>query len=136
MNVDYNKEGHPVLYLCSSLSVVHREVKSLPGRSLWVQRFRLPPGLRLLDATCLPNDLFAAAVFWLIESHRNPSAEEYPRLGARIAELIAERLHYDGMVVPGVWGKPGDHYSNVIIFRPGDRWKGYIEPGSAPERAP
>jgi hypothetical protein len=130
----YNDAGHPVLYLCSSPSGVVRELgPSRPGWSVWFQRFRLPSELKILDARRLSDDSFASAVFWVIESSRNRSEGDPPRLGTRVAELIA--LRYDGMVVPGVRGEPGDLYSNAIIFRPGDRWKGYVEPGSTPERS-
>jgi hypothetical protein len=133
----YNKPGQPALYLCSSLSGVSRELDHLQrqGKSLWTQRFRLPLKLKILDARSLPGDSFASAVFWVIESSRDRSTGEPPKLGARVAELIALR-GYDVMVVPGVRGEPGDLYSNVIIFRPGDdRWKSFIEQDSTPIRS-
>jgi RES domain len=130
----YNKEGHPVLYLCSSPSGGVRELGPPgPGEPLWFQRFRLPSELKILDVRRLSDDSFASAVFWAIESSRDRSAGDPPRLGARITELIA--LRYDGMLVPGVRGEPGAPYSNVVIFGPGGQWKSYIEPGSTPERS-
>ena len=79
----YNYQGEPLLYLCSSLTGVTKELGAASaGFSLWVQRFHIPAALKILDATRFSQESFAASVFWVIESHRDRSIDNPPRLGA------------------------------------------------------
>jgi hypothetical protein len=127
----YNADGVPALYLCSSVYGVMRELGLPPGgRKVWVQRFRVPPEYRIADARELAIDSLAAAVFWLIESGRD-LASLPPLLGQRLGQIIAAK--FDGLVVPGVRGEPNELYSNVVIFKPGDRWLRLVDESSQPE---
>ncbi len=129
----YNAEGVPALYLCSSVDGVVRELGSPPrGCKLWIQRFRLIPELRMADARELGIDSLAAAVFWLIESGRDPSSAP-PLLGQRVGQIIG--AEFDGLLVPGVRGQPNVLYWNVVVFRPGDRWLRLVDESAQPEEA-
>ena len=126
----YNSEGFSVLYLCSSMNGVIRELETArrSRRKLWVQQFHLLPALRMADARELGIESFAAAVFWLIESGRDRSAP--PRLGERVGQLIA--AEYDGLIVPGVRGGPRELYWNAVIFRPHDCWLQLVDRNAQP----
>jgi RES domain len=129
----YNTEGIPVLYLCSSVSGVVRELGTpLPGCKLWIQRFQILPELRMADARELAIDPLAAAVFWLIESGRDHSLSP-PRLGERVGQLIG--AEYDGLIVPGVRAEPNELYWNAVFFRPDDRWLQLVDRSAQPEEA-
>jgi hypothetical protein len=129
----YNTEGIPVLYLCSSVCGVVRELGTPPlGCKLWIQRFQILPELRMADARELAIDSLAAAVFWLIESGRDRSLSP-PRLGERVGQLIG--AEYDGLIVPGVRGEPNELYWNAVIFRPDDRWLQLVDRSAQPEEA-
>ena len=125
----YNKKGHPVLYLCTSIDGVLQELEGSRrlASKLWTLRFRLPAELRLLDARPFSEYSFLEAVFWVIESDR---FGRKPRLGARVAELVGR--HFDGMLVPGVRADKGPRYSNVVIFRPGRNWRLLVEESAKP----
>ena len=128
----YNAEGVPVLYLCSSVSGVVRELGPPPsGYTLWVQRFKIPAGLRIADARRLAIDSLAAAVFWLIESGRERLSP--PRLGQRVGHLIG--AVFDGLIVPGVRREPDQLYCNTVVFHPGDRWLEFVDERYQPESA-
>jgi hypothetical protein len=129
----YNAAGVPVLYLCSSVNGVARELGPPPsGHSLWVQRFRMPAEFRLADARRLAIDSLSAAVFWLIESGRDRSSPP-PLLGQRVGQVIGAA--FDGLIVPGVRGAPDELYYNVVVFHPGERWVPLIDGRYAPENA-
>jgi hypothetical protein len=129
----YNTEGVPVLYLCSSVNGVVRELgTSPPGCKLWIQRFQILPELRIADARELAIDSLAAAVFWLIESGRDRSLSP-PRLGERVGQLIG--AEYDGLIAPGVRGEPNELYWNAVIFHPDDRWLQLVDKSAQPEEA-
>jgi hypothetical protein len=119
----YNARGTPVLYLADSVEGVEVEVPERDARRRWVQRFRLPPDLMILDARGLPHDSFSAGVFWAMESHRAAFPDSW--LGVRIAELLRER--FDGLWVPGVRGTDERRYGNVVVFAPGENWKSWVD---------
>lgn len=92
----YNREGVQVLYLCSSVNGVMRELGLPPaGQKLWIQRFRFLPHLQLADGRELPMNSLAAAIFWLIESGRD-RASQPPRLGERVGQILSSK--YDGLI--------------------------------------
>jgi len=128
----YNAQGEPALYLCSSCDGVKREIGEIvEGKQLWIQEFRIPPETRLADARSLPRDSLAAAVLWLIESARDRAIR--PQLGVRIVQIVGS--HYDGIIVPGVRGDPDALYSNLVLFRPADRWRSFVNASAPPENA-
>jgi hypothetical protein len=129
----YNAQGISVLYLCSSEFGVVQEVGRPPaGRSLWIQRFTALGSLAFFDARTLSDDSFAAGVFWVIEQQRDRTKGPSP-LGARVGEIVGET--FDGMIVPGVRGDT-QLYSNIILFRPQDRWRTLVDLGSSPRLVP
>lgn len=124
----YNDVGVPALYLCSSTGGVKLELADRRGKRLWMLSFRLPACLRLACARQLPVDSLAAALFWLIESARDPDAR--PRLGHRVGALLAR--DFDGLLVPGVRGEL-EQYWNAVLFRPVDRWSQWVAEDAEPE---
>ncbi|MBK8058533.1 MAG: RES family NAD+ phosphorylase [Gemmatimonadetes bacterium] len=128
----YNAPGSPRLYLSSSITGVIGELSPAPdGTHLWVQRFRPPQSLQLLDAGEFAENSFAAAAFWRVESRRDRE-QGYARLGERIATLVATR--FDGMIVPGVRSTEGAYF-NVILFTAEHLWHDLLDRTLAPQRA-
>lgn len=128
----YNEAGNPVLYLADSVQGVELEVPVHDSRERWVQRFRLPPDLLVLDARSLPEDSFSAGVFWAMESHRTDFPEGW--LGVRIAELLRE--HFDGLWVPGVRGTDERRYGNLVVFEPSAGWRSWVDRKEPPWLVP
>jgi hypothetical protein len=130
----YNLKGSPVLYLCDDPKGVREEVASLPGEDLWVQQFRLPSKISLVDTRFLSRDSFANAVFFAIENALDDPA---PALGARVAGLVTAKFHEsEGMIVRGVRAKGEFQYANVVIFRPEKRWTDWLDSTVRPQLYP
>lgn len=124
----YNKAGESVLYLTDSEDGVHRELSGTP----YVQAYHLPLStIRIADFRVWPADSFVTAVFSIAEECKveGRGLDTYV-FSQTIAEVVAER--FDGMLIPGVRGMPGAHYSNVVVFRPHPHWPNWIEPGTCP----
>jgi len=128
----YNAPGRPVLYLADSLEGVSREVLCEAHEQRWAQPFRLPGHVRLFDAQALARDVFAAGVFWALESHRSGFPDHW--LGVRVADLLIDR--FDGLLVPGVRGTESVRYRNVVLFSPADRWLPWVDSEEDPRLVP
>lgn len=114
------------------------EAWNLDGTPYIVQ-FDLPiPGLRIADFRDWPSDHLVTAVFGRAEgckvAGRGPDSYEFSQM---VGELVS--AHFDGMILPGVRGAPGAHYSNVVLFCNLDSWgtwtvgcKPRIQSGSHP----
>jgi len=103
-----------------------------PGYKLWIQRFRVLLEFRMADARELAIDSLAAAVFWLVETGRDPESPPL-LLGQRVGQIIAAK--FDGLLVPGVRGEPNELYWNVVVFHPADRWLQLVDESSQAEAA-
>jgi hypothetical protein len=128
----YHVPGSPKLYLCSSLAGVVSEL-TRPGHEhqLWIQRFRSPRLLVLLDAGTFHEHSLAAAAFWRVESQRDRGLA-YARLGPRLAAIASVR--FDGMIVPGV-RSADEPYFNVVLFHPEPVWRDLLDCAICPSRA-
>jgi len=131
----YNRPGERVLYLSDSEEGLLREFSAwhIEGAP-YVQRYRLPlDRLRIADFTIIPNDHFVAAVFSKAEEcnvdGRGPNSYIFSQL---VAELVM--AHFDGMRMPGVRGKRGSWYSNVVVFQPYPNWRDWLEQETTPYR--
>jgi len=131
----YNKENQAVLYLCDSEDGLKRERNNYcsSGNPVYVQRYAIPDGLRIADFTAIPDDHFVTAVFEKAEecnvSGRGPDNYIFSQ---HISAIVSE--HFDGMIVPGVRGEPGAHYSNMILFQPHPDWRKWVDRSSFPYR--
>jgi hypothetical protein len=102
-----------------------------------VQRYVLPlDQLRIADLSSADLSPFVSAVMdfceaWGIEGRVGPASEEFSRLVSR----IVQRAGFDGMKVPGVRGNTSLHYCNVVVFKPGDKWREWSlqDSGFSPE---
>jgi hypothetical protein len=131
----YNTPGEHVLYLSDSEDGVIREFKAQRMKGApYIQRYNLPVDkLCLADLTKIPEDHFVCHVFSKaeecnVEGRGNP--------GYNFSQIIAEfvKVNFDGMRVPGVHGEPGQHYSNIIVFRPFPDWCNWLDPEATPYR--
>lgn len=128
----YNVAGRPVLYLCDSVEGVLREVED-DGRATWIQQFSVnPTDLNLIDTRLSTDSAFANQVFWFAESSDTRIAGGKPTFSQFVAQFMAELC--DGMLVRGVRGEKGLHYSNIVLFRPMDNWQTWLLKGSEPVR--
>jgi hypothetical protein len=128
----YNLPGQPVLYLCDSTDGVLRRIED-DGRATWVQEFAIDSSDLTIVDTRLSADLaFTNQVFWFAESSDSREAKDGPTFSQQIAQLVS--AHFEGMLVRGVRGALGAHYSNVVLFRPLDNWQKWLLPGSCPVR--
>jgi len=131
----YNRPGKRVLYLSDSEEGVLRELSAWLVEGVpYVQRYRLPlDKLNIADFAVIPDDHFVTAAFSKAEEcyvdGRGPSNYIFSQL---LAELVMAQ--FDGMRIPGVRGKPGSWYSNVVIFQPYPNWHDWLEQGSTPYR--
>jgi hypothetical protein len=124
----YNHDAQPVLYLSHSVQGVAREVE--PGPNIWVQSYTLKlDGLRVADFRP-PVETLLNHVFWWTET-----ASEDRGTGFRFSQFVAGRVaeSFDGMIVPGVRGDESTRYDNIVVFRPDDRWRGWLTEGSNPQ---
>lgn len=130
----YHRAGKRALYLTSSEDGSRREMAAWHTGGLpYFIRIDLPlTSLRIADFTDWPSDHFVTAVFEQAElcCLRERGGPEDYTFSQVIGELVS--THFDGMMVPGVRGEPGAHYSNVVLFQRLEEWSKWIATGSGP----
>jgi hypothetical protein len=120
----YNEAGKPALYLCTDSSAVGRE---LPGLSnVWIQQFSVPvETLRIADLRSPEaNDRqLLASLLWFAElaGAEGHCSQDFSRF---VASMISKQ--FDGMLVSGVRGDSSFYYSNLVLFRPDDKWREWL----------
>ena len=126
-NGRYNKIGHPALYLSDSEYGV---VSEMPDESIYIQEYNIPTDeLRIADFRSFESESFINGVMWHAEmAGRNG----YPTkiFSQTVGELIGRR--FDGFVVPGVRGKDGLNYTNIVILRRLELWTEWLRKGCSP----
>ena len=132
----YNKQGTVVLYLANEIHGIIAEIGDrFPDKPIYVQEFRLPPHLRIANFSSPDLDPFVNSVFQLAEecmvSARN-GPENYA-FSQTVAAMVKDS-GFDGMLVPGVRGKRGEWYSNVVLFNPAGHWRSWAIRSVAPCR--
>lgn len=129
----YNKVNQAVLYLCESEEGLRQELNNycISGKTVYVQSYTIPNGLRIADFRSIPPDHFVAAAFEKAEGSNviSRGPENYV-FSQHIGTIVSQ--HFDGMIVPGVRGRPGTHYSNVILFNPHPEWPEWVDESSPP----
>jgi hypothetical protein len=116
--------------LCDSVDGVLREIEN-DGQATWIQEFAVNQAyLRVVDTRLSADLAFTNQVFWFAESCDSHVANGKPTFSQLIAQLVSEL--FDGMLVRGVRGTPGAHYSNIVVFRPLDAWRKLLVSGSSP----
>jgi hypothetical protein len=129
----YHRAGAPALYLCDSELGVRCELNAWRADGvIYVQKFVIPAGeIQIADFSQIPEDHFVTAVFAKAEQYnihgRDSRGYEFSRL---IAELVSG--DWDGMCVPGVRGKAGALYRNIVIFQPHPGWTDWLAPDARP----
>lgn len=122
----YNAIGKAVLYLSDSVPGVQIEFRNAVSEGvLFVQRFELPLDvLHVADFRDNSED-FLDAVFDNAErcAVGGFDADTY-NFSQIIGELVSQR--FDGMIVPGVRGRRGAHYSNVVVFKTHPAWPDWL----------
>jgi hypothetical protein len=131
----YNNPGEHVLYLSDSEDGLIREFKAQKMKGYpYIQRYNLPVDkLCIADFNKIPQDHFVCHVFSKAEEC-NVKGRGIP--GYNFSQIVSEivKVNFDGMRVPGVNGKIGQHYSNVIVFRPFPGWCNWLDSGFTPYR--
>ena len=131
----YNRRGERVLYLSDSEEGVLCELSAWHVEGApYVQRYRLPlDKLRIADFTIIPDDHFVAAVFSKAEECKVDGRSSNSYI---FSQLVAKLVmaHFHGMRMPGVRGKRGSWYSNVVIFQPYPDWRDWLEHETTPHR--
>lgn len=125
----YNALGEAVLYLCDCEDGVARELTD-QTKALWVQAFQiLTAGVRIADfhTSSIDQSPLVSKVFWFAEL---AGAEGYPStiFSQIVAEVVSSKFH--GMYISGVHGDLGQHYGNVVIFKPENVWRNWLMPKS------
>jgi hypothetical protein len=132
----YNREHEPVLYLCDSAAGIQRELRYRnPVGKLYCQKYLIPSGLmRIADLSGgEPDSLESQVLEHAEENGSGSSAPAYPAFSRFIGDLVRD-AKYDGMVVRGAQGQPGQYYRNIVIFDPwlNERWVGWLAPATEP----
>ena len=89
--------------------------------------------LKIANFTGLPEDHFVNSVFSYAEKCNLPerNSDNYT-FSQAVGSIV--RGKYDGMIVPGVRGKPGAHYCNVVLFKKLDEWQTWVSNSIPPYR--
>lgn len=126
----YALRDRSVLYMCLSEDGVRREVDTMAGEVVYVQRFLVPRTVRLADFRNLDEGDLLNDAFWFAEiAQVEPALHSNMEFTQVLAELVS--VQFDGMVVPGVRGEKGSLYANVVIFASG-LWPTWLDPKSTP----
>lgn len=131
----YHREGERLLYLADSEDGVRQEMEAWHTKGTpFIIRVEVPlTSLRIADFSNWPTDHLITAVFARAEmcnvDGRGPMNYALSQV---IGQLVAEQ--FDGMRIPGVRGRPGGHYKNVVLFRQLEDWPNWTNPASPPYR--
>lgn len=118
----YSTEFEPALYLSDSTYGVHAELKESIDTEpfLFCQKYHINSSA--IDIVDLSSRTLSPLVSQAFDkSELNIDQGSYWKSHI-IAELV-KQAGFNGMIVPGVRGTQNNHYRNIIIFCPEEKWR-------------